>query len=334
MKTFLLSFIFIVAISLVPTLVQAKSSSENIFYYFPNTNGYTSLKENYRDIDIFAPQIYTVGYDLKLGDAESEDALEFARKKRMDVMPLVVQSNFNKALMTRLLSDTKAQEELIDNLIKEAKDRKFIGWQFDFENINYLDRDAYVDFVERASKEFKKKRLDFSVAVIPSTVPFDPYALTQDWSSGYDIEAIGEHVDFISLMSYDDPRSVGPVSSVLYLDKVINETLEKIDADKISLGIPMYCWQWEFGNPKKIANVSYPISAGTVEKYKNTFSLSLYSDLHEAEIFIFLKDKLNIIWCDNVQSLEAKLEIIDDYGLRGFSAWALGQEDARIWKEL
>jgi spore germination protein YaaH len=212
--------------------------------------------------------------------------------------------------------------------------KEFIGWQFDFENINYLDRDKYVDFVAKASKEFRKKRLDFSVAVIPSTVPFDFFALTQDWSSGYDIEAIGKHVDFISLMSYGDPSSVGPVSSVIYLERLINETLEKIAPKKISLAIPKYCWQYEIGNPKKIANVSYDVAAGTVEKYKDTFSMSLYSGDHEAEIFIFLKDRLNIIWCDNKDIFKAKLNIIEEYNLRGFSAWALGQEDSRIWQEL
>ncbi|MCI5050784.1 MAG: glycosyl hydrolase family 18 protein [Candidatus Pacebacteria bacterium] len=323
---FICSFVFVAT--------PAFAKSESIFYYFPNEEGYESLQENYRDIDIFAPQTYTVGYDLRLMDRTGNQAHEFARKKRMDVMPLVIQANFDKALMTRLLKDEDAQEDLIDDLIDEAKDNRYIGWQFDFENINYLDRDAYVDFVEKASKEFKKKRLEFSVAVIPSTVPFDPYALTQDWSSGYDIEAIGEHVDFISLMSYDDPRSTGPVSSIQYLERVVNETLEKIDAEKISMGIPMYCWQYELGNPKKIANVTYPTSYNTLEKYKDTLAINFYSDIHEAEIFLFLKDKLNIIWCDNARSFEAKLDFIDEYDMRGFSAWALGQEDENIWKQL
>ena len=104
-------------------------------YYYPNINGYESVKDNYRDIDILAPQIYTVDYNLKLGEAENETVLNFADKKRMDVMPLVVNQNFDQVLMWRLLSDEDAQEELIDDLIDEAKDRDFIGWQFDFENL-------------------------------------------------------------------------------------------------------------------------------------------------------------------------------------------------------
>jgi len=312
------------------------AKTENIFYYYPNTNGYKSVQRNYRDIDILAPQIYTVGYDLILGEAESEDILELADDKRIDVMPLVVQSNFNKILMTRLLDDEDAQDDLIDDLIDEAKDRDFIGWQFDFENINYLDRDRYTDFVEKTYKKFKKKKLDFSVAVIPRTTPFDQYALTQDWSSGYNISDIAKVSDFISLMSYDDPKSIGPVSSLLYLDAVLEETLKDTAADKISLGIPFYCWQYEIGNSRKIASVTYEVSKNTQKKYKDNGVFSMYLDSLGAEIFAFVKDNgsVNYIWCDNRESIKTKQEIVDDEGLRGMSFWALGQEDKNIWKEL
>jgi spore germination protein YaaH len=104
-----------------PLVASAQSKTENIFYYFPNIKGYQSLEKNYRDIDILAPQIYTVGYDLKLGKAQSEDVLKFAKKKRMDVMPLVIQSGFDKALMTGILNDHNAQDQIIKDLIDEAK---------------------------------------------------------------------------------------------------------------------------------------------------------------------------------------------------------------------
>jgi spore germination protein YaaH len=333
--TFLVFFITLLS----PIFAQAKTSSENIFYYYPSERAYQSLEENYRDIDIFAPQIYTVGYDLKLGDAESEDALKFAKKKRMDVMPLVVQSDFSKQLMTYILDNKDAQDELIDDLIDEAKDRNFIGWQFDFENLNHLDRDKYVDFVKKTSKEFNKKKLLFSVAVIPRTTDYNPDSTNQDWSSGYNIKEIAKYTDFISIMSYDDPLSKGPVSSMEYLEKALAHTQKFVDDDKISLGIPLYCWQYEIGNPKKIANVTYPISAATQEKYKEYGALSTYVDDYESEVFLFIKPKentyaLNIIWCDNEQSIKAKKELAKDENLHGLSFWALGQEDERMWKHL
>lgn len=333
-------FIVIIALLIHPAFSDAKSADENIFYYFPNTMGYESLRDNHRDIDILAPQIYTVGYDLKLGEAESEDVLEFAKKKRMDVMPLVVQSDFSKQLMTYILDREEVQDDLISDLIKEAKDRKYVGWQFDFENLNHLDRARYADFVEKAGKEFKRKNLLFSVAVIPRTTDYNPTSTNQDWSSGYDIEKIAKNSDFISVMSYDDPLTKGPVSSMEYLKKALAHTQKYVPDNKISLGIPLYCWQYEIGNPEKVASVTYPISAATQKKYKEYGALSLYVDGdYETEVFLFIKPKdnfyaLNIIWCDNEQSVEIKQELAEKENLRGLSFWALGQEDERIWKHL
>ena len=308
-------------------------TSENIFYYYPNTNGYQSVEKHYRDIDILAPQIYTVDFKLELGTAESEDILKFAKKKRMDVMPLVVQSGFDKYLMTRLLDDEEAREQLIEDLIDEAEDRDFIGWQFDFENINHLDRDRYTEFVEQAYKAFKKKKLKLSVAVIPRTTPYDKNSTNQYVKGCYNIGELAKVSDFISLMSYDDPRSLGPVSSMVYIEKMLENTLIDAPAEKLSLGIPMYCWQYELGNPKKIANVTYEISAATQEKYKDQGVFSLYFEPFEAEIFGFVKNGIvNYIWCDNQKSVKRKLDFAKEKGLRGISAWALGQEDPKMWK--
>jgi len=312
-------------------------SQENIFYYFPSERSFESVENNYKNIDILAPQIYTMLYELGLSPAEDEKILEFAKDKKMDVMPLVVNANFNKASTTEFLKNNDLQDEIIEALIEEGLDRDFIGWQFDFENINHNDRDRYTDFIEKAYKEFQKEDLLLSVAVVPGVADYDKNAPFQDWTGGYNVKNLATTVDFITLMSYDDPRSKGPVAAIDYVEKTIKQAKkDKVPGNKISLGIPFYCWQYELGNAKKIASVQYEIAANTMNKYKEFGVGSLYLEVWEAEIFVFNKPGagLNYIWCDNVQSFKAKKQLVDDYNLRGISGWALGQEDKRIWKEL
>ena len=330
--------LFVIAVLLFIALpAYARSvSTEHIFYYFPNQKGYLSVEQNAEKIDILAPQIYTVGFDLKLGKAESEDILALAKKKKIDVMPLVVNAQFDKVLMTRILNDKDAQDEIIYNLIKEAKNRKYIGWQFDFENINHNDREAYVKFVEKTYKALKRRKLLFSVAVIPRTTDYNKFDWSQDWSSGYDISAISKSSDFISIMSYDDPTSQGPVASMTYVKKALAKTLETVPAKKISLGIPLYCWQWQTGKTKKIANVTYETAANTLLKYKQNGAASSYDKNHASELFEFIKDDgiTNYLWCDNEQSVSTKITFSKEQKLRGVSYWAIGQEDKRIWNHL
>ncbi len=315
--------------------LAASSKLKSIFYYFPSTNAYQSLKEHYKDIDVLAPQLYILDLQYHLNGPSSSDSLTFARKKKMKVMPLVYNDGWSKPLMTAFLADKKAQDDFINELIKEAKKQKFIGWQFDFENIDHLDREAYVSFVARTEKAFSKKNLDFSVAVIPRRANYDPSSYNQDWSSAYNIESIAKHADFVSIMSYDDPQSTGPVASMSYVEAVLNHTLKTTPASKISLGIPLYCWQWDLKQNKKIANIPYYLADSTKDTYqKNPYSRE-YSRYDQAEHITFTKDdgSVHSIWCDNADSIKAKVSLAKKKGLIGTSSWSLGQEDPEVWDE-
>jgi len=265
---------------------------------------------------------------------EDKKILRLAKKKKIDVMPLVVQANFNITLMSHILNNPEYQDKIIEDLIDEAKDNKYIGWQFDFEGIYHKERDLYVEFVKKANKDFKKEGLKFSVAVIPRTTPYNDSSEEQDWSSGYNIKGIAENSDFVSIMSYDDPLSLGPVSSMQYLKKVVGDTLQYVEPNKISMGIPLYCWQYEVGKSKKVASVVYEVAKATQKKYKDNGVGSFYTDFYEAEIFAFIKKDtgVNYIWCDNTKSVGVKLDYAKQLGLRGASFWAIGQEDEKMWR--
>jgi spore germination protein YaaH len=38
------------------------------------------------------------------------------------------------------------------------------------------------------------------------------------------------------------------------------------------------------------------------------------------------------IWAENVDSFQRKLDNIKQAGLRGYSAWVLGDEDPKVWE--
>lgn len=322
--------ILIFAGSFIP---QQTFAAEGLFYFYDNVYGYTNFKKNYKNIDTVAPQVYTVDYDLKVKRPSSTKILKEAKKKKVASMPLLVNANFSKVLMSDILLNQKAQDEIIDFMIKEADKYDFIGWQFDFENINHLDRDMYTAFVKKTSEKLKEQDLQFSVAVIPRSRPYDATSTNQDWSSGYDFKKIADYTDFMSLMSYDDPYSVGPVSSIPFTQKTVDYMMTEIPSEKISLGIPMYCWKWDDRTSLKIGSTTHKLAAKEYSKGKD--KSKGYDEVLGAEWMKFTKDGTPYtIWCENEESIASKLDIIEDNKLRGFSAWALGQEPTWLWKIL
>jgi spore germination protein YaaH len=317
---------------------EAKKTSggkagERLYYAFPNEKGLSSLKKNYKNIDVFAPQVYTVGFDLKIKDLTNDEKniLKEAKKKKVATMPLLVNEQFNQALMSTLLIQPQAQDDIIAFMIKEAKENKYIGWQFDFENLNHKDRYLYVAFVEKTYKALKKEKLLFSVAVIVRADEYNPYGTYQDWSSGYDYKNLGKNSDYLSLMTYDDPRSEGPVASLFYVRNVLNYMVKQVPPEKLSLGIPLYCWKWTGGI--RTRSTTFDISIEELEEGTN--GSQGYDSVFGNE-WIKWKNIQNgqdyISWCDGVRGTQAKIDLINEYKLKGFSAWAIGQENKAFWK--
>jgi len=109
--------------------------------------------------------------------------------------------------------------------------------------------------------------------------------------------------------------------------------LKQAPAEKLSLGIPAYCWQWQDG--EKVASVTYSLAEKAWKKVSKKNKERGFNEELGVEYFNFLRDGVqNQIWCDNAKSFEIKDNLIAEKGLRGFSVWALGQEDSNVWKYL
>jgi spore germination protein YaaH len=330
MKSFLSKTIFFLTIISLAFPAQLIFAQENLFYYFDNVNGFKDFKKNYKKIDVVAPQVYTVGEDLKVKNPKSKSmkVIKEAKKRKVATMPLLVQDHFDKVLMSNILLDQNAQDEIIDYMIKEADKYDFIGWQFDFENINHLDRDMYSAFVKKTYARLQAEDLQFSVAVVVRSRDYDPNSSNQDWSSAYDYKELAKNSDFLSLMTYDEPNSKGPVASLPYVERSLNYLLTQAPAEKLSLGVPLYCWHWQDG--MRIGSTTYGLAE---KKYRKGKERSRgYDETYGAEYYKFKTGKIeNMIWCDSSKGFEAKEKLVERHGLRGFSLWALGQGDKNLW---
>ncbi len=331
-KYIFLSFLLLGIISVYP--VQG-FASEGLFYYFNNTYGLKNFEKNHKNIAVIAPQIYTVGHDLKVKKPKSSltKIIRSAKNKDSKIIPLLVNANFDKVLMSDILLNQEAQDKIIQFMIEEAKRNNFAGWQFDFENLNHLDREMYVAFVKKTYEKMKENNLSFSVAVVPRSTPYDPESKNQDWSSGYDFKELAKYSDFISLMSYDDPYSVGPVASLPYTNKILSYMKTQIPAEKISLGIPLYCWKWNSDTGSRVGSLTHKLTAKEYAKGKD--KSKGYNPELGAEWYSYtFKGKNYTTWCESEESIQTKLDLIEQEGLRGFSAWAIGQEGTWLWSLL
>lgn len=295
--------------------------------------GIAVLKKNADKIDILAPQFYTVSAKLVLIGKLDTQLKNVISQKKIKVMPLITNAGFRQDVIHDLLVSPLAQDAVIKAMVDVGRKNKYIGWQFDFENISYLDKDLYSVFVEKSAEALHKNNLILSVAAVSRSVDYEDTDAFKNWGGVFDYARIAKVVDFVSLMTYDDPDSVGPVASLPFINKVLSYVKDKIPAEKLSLGIPLYYWGWSTDPYKKVtASGTYNRLLGIMSNFRH--NLGFDSALGASWLTYFWQNDQYKIWYQDKKSFANKLDIIKQNNLRGFSAWVLGVEDPGIWSTL
>ncbi len=306
-----------------------------IFYYRNGKNAKASFSKNLKLIDVVAPQSYSLTANGKLSGKIDSAVLALARKNKIKVMPLVTNGNFNATTSAKLLADAAKQDAAIAALIAEGKKQKFWGWQFDFEGMPASSRDAYSAFIKKASAALRWNDFTVSVAVV-AQISENPGDYQKDlWNrviGVYDYGALATSANFISIMSYDDPDSKGPVTRYSWLTQVLAHALQLIPNEKLSMGIPLYYWKWDDAAGKLVGIGGYSGIKNTLQTKKVQTG---YSTEEQAPFIRYTSNKKQYtIWYENAASVAKKLELVSKYDLLGFSAWVLGSESPDAFNSL
>jgi spore germination protein YaaH len=334
-KIFFFAFICIGFLSV--RLFVARADSVGLLYVTDSPRALASLRAHASSMDIVSPQTYAATPSGRLIGTPNEEILKLSRDVGARVMPLVVNQNFSQTGMHKFLGNTTAQSALIAALISEAKTKGYIGYQYDFEHMQAEDRDLYSAFVARSVPYFHGAGLQLSVAMAPQHSA-NPAAYGagswENWTGAFDYAAIGAAADFVSVMAYDDSLSLGPVASVPWVNLIIAYTLERIPANKVSLGVPFYAWVWDNKTGKRVDIRGYPSIAAVLTSNKQLIRNQWSSDLGVMKLVYKKGGKTYTAWYEDQQSFREKLSLVSGNKLFGFSAWALGLEDPRIWSDV
>ena len=334
----------------LPTLaaLAQSPSPERLFYYVDREDSYNAFVKHIDQISIVGPQTYYVdSLGVVWGSIDSR-LLELAKARSVKVMPLLVNEGFNQPELRKLLADTAAQHRATRAMVELCRRYGFWGFQFDVENISIQDKDRFTAWYVDAARALHAAGFTISIAVVPRASEFAGTTgyhrwIFDSWRGAYDLSAIAKVSDLVSWMTYDQHTRrtpPGPVAGVPWMRASVEYALQSIPAEKLSLGIPTYSYHWSVQEQPGTAlragvvgaSVSYAWGAHLIERGGGKLSWDstqkvLYGSAPNGDIneWVFLED---------VRSFQAKLDLLRERKLRGFSAWVLGREDERIWDVL
>ena len=341
-----LSVLFLIVFSSLPYTASAKVtvpldfhygfSQERIVYYVDTYRAREFFRLYANEIDVIAPQSYQVtGRGTVFGSVVPE-IKSIAHARGVKIMPLVYNAGFSSDTIAALLDHPKEQSKVASALVLEALKQGYVGWQLDIEHIPAKYRDKYTTFVATVCTALHQSNLACSVAVVAqqSTNPDDyPPGSWNGWVGVYDYHGIAQSADFLSIMSYDDPSSTGPVAGIQWYQQVLDYTTKLVPANKISFGLPLYAWEWNADASKRVGVTTHPYVA---ELLRTRGYIARGRDEQQLVPWVSFKQdgQGRKVWYEDMASVRSKLDLIKEYNIRGFSAWMLGVEDEKIWTDL
>ena len=317
------------------TLTQVEPGRMVQMYYVNTDGGRTSLFAHLNQIDVLSPAWYDANADGSITGYARRDVIDAAHAAGVAIIPLVVNKDVDPDVGHAILSDPARRAALARNLVNEAKTFGYAGFQLDFEQIPWTDRDLLTALVQDCANAFHPAGLNLSIAVIPRLPGDDTASGTlldyfHQWSGAYDFAALARAADFLSFMTYDEHNGVtppGPVSGTPWMRRALEFSMQGVPPEKGTIGLPTYYHDWT--GVGRLTSSSYADALILAQTYGATptfdgseeemhFGYSAYGVHHE-------------LWIQSTDTLRRKLPLMYEYGLKGISVWRLGFEDPSFW---
>ena len=295
----------------------------------PEANGkLEELLEPSEGVNVIVPTWFTLSSND--GDYESlasRSYVDKAHERGLQVWAML--DNFSKECSKNvqseiLLSKTATRQKLIADMMEEAENYGFDGFNLDFESLKPEAMPHYVQFIREMSIACRERGLVLSV---------DNY-VPSEYTADYNRKEQGIVADYVIIMGYDEHYAggeKGSTASIEFVEKGITDTLLEVPKEKIINAVPFYTrlWTEEDGKTTSSALGIYKAKEWIDE---NDVELSWQEDL--GQYYGEHKESetaTEYLWMEEEKSLGLKMDLIRKYDLAGTAGWKLGLESPEIW---
>jgi spore germination protein YaaH len=299
-------------------------------------------------IGIISPTWYQIDENGLVSGEPQPVVLKAAKDAHVTLLPLFALFNPEKA--HQLINNQKAQDEMNRAFVRECKENGYDGINYDIEDVMWTDRDGLTAMVKKTADVLHQQHLLVSIDVVPGApghageTDFSKWIFAE-WRAAYDLQALGEAVDILCLMTYDQNTrwtTPGPVGGWDWTNKNLEYALRVVPPQKLSLGIAAYGYHWHTGDPglnkkEKAPNVTADfISQPTAVYLRNTYGATEQWDAidHTPWFYFYRDDMREWVFYTNRRAFMDRYDLARQHRLQGICSWILGDEDPAIWPAL
>ncbi|QRX89474.1 glycosyl hydrolase family 18 protein [Streptomyces noursei] len=224
--------------------------------------------------------------------------------------------DFDESAANRLLSSAANIDNVVTALGNAVSSQGWDGVSIDMESLAARDTDGLTRFVT-ALRRALPARKTISIAVTTYTDTAD-YA-----ANGWDLPALGQLVDRVVLMAYDEHSNSsdpGPVGELSWQSAGLDALTSQVAPGKVDLGVAGYGYSW-----KPTGAVTQLSDQGARDLASSDGATTTF-DSTAGEWNATLSDG-TVLWWSDARSLTARRTLAAAKGIHGLAVWDLGLSD-------
>jgi len=239
--------------------------------------------------------------------------------------------NFSSAHASRLFQDLELQNKVIDNIITVMLEKGYLGLDIDFEYIEAKDSDAYIRFLQNITDRLHAYNFFVNTDLAPK-ISSEQEGLLYE---AHDYGLIGAITDTVLLMTYEWGYTYGPPMAVAPLNKVrevISYAVTQIPPGKILMGIPNYGYDWPLPYERGITMATNIGNEEAIQIADQANVQIQFDTTAQSPYFEYWNNnREHIVWFEDVRSIQAKFELMDEFSLLGAGYWNLMRPFSQNW---
>lgn len=249
----------------------------------------------------------------------------------LTLTPFGEDGQFNNYLVSVVSNNMQVQRNLIGQLLAVVQEKGYAGVDIDFEYILAKDREAFAAFVANVRTAMNAEGYQVSVALAPKTSANQPGLLYE----GKDYALLGAAADHVLLMTYEWGYTYGPAMAVAPINKVrevVEYAITEIPTEKINMGIPNYGYDWTLPYERGVSRAKTIGNVEAVQIAIRNDAAIQFDETAMSPYFNYVQNGVeHEVWFEDVRSLQAKFDLVKEFGLRGVGYWQIMQLFRANW---
>lgn len=297
--------------------------------------GIRSFRANYQKLDELSLYWYnldsdnTIALDTSVSKETEKETIAFAKQNGKKVL-FGISDHGEAEKAGDFLDNEVKQNDHILKILSLIDEKGYDGVIIDYEELENDQEEDFTRYMRTLSEEVRSKGKTLGISI--------PVETQGEVSHGINIVDVSKVVDKMHMTIYEEysqETGPGPIASIDWADTIIKNAIDQgVDPNKIILGTAHSGHDWIVSsNEKFFKDMS---TKETLDLLSKTKAIVIWDEEKQANYFKYTDDdgKQHIVWLEDAQSFQSKINLAKAYQLQGMFIWYLGGEDPEIWNTL